>query len=216
MYSMVIAGLLGCGHQPNSPSSRDSASSIEADEMDSTEEASDEVFAMVKGAGREGASSSILVSFDWPVDEARLTQEYRPQKKRKKRAHWGIDLAARKGTEIYASHEGRVIYAGKAFRGYGKMVLIESGSGFASLYAHLSKIDVRQGEKVRLGDLIAEMGNTGRATGTHLHFEIRKNRKPVNPLDWLPQVGVAKLPPANPDLSFFASFDRLFAVHSSL
>jgi|GEM_PF-1226593 len=220
-----LLSLSGCGHQTAHHSSKSASgmtfSSGEFFDSDSEEESTDDVFAMAKGTGRGGElNSSATLSFDWPVDEARLTQEYRPQKKRKKRPHWGIDLAARKGTEIFASHGGTVIYAGKAFRGYGKMVLIESGSGWASLYAHLSKIEIRQGDRVRLGDLIAEMGSTGRATGTHLHFEIRKNRKPVNPLDWLPQVGVAELFPNktenNPSPSFFSSFEKLFAVHPSL
>lgn len=125
--------------------------------------------------------------FDWPVDEARLTRGFftRPQGKAR-RPHFGIDLAAPKGTRILAAHDGVVIYVGKDFRGFGRMILIEGRRGWSSLYAHLSEALVREGERVRQGDLIARMGRTGRATGVHLHFEIRKDKRPVDPLQYLP------------------------------
>lgn len=124
------------------------------------------------------------ISFDWPVDNARMTRGFMPKKRR---PHLGLDLAAPKGTPILASQGGTVIYAGREFKGYGKMILIESGNGWATLYAHFSKILVSEGQKVRQGEVVGEMGRTGRATGVHLHFEIRKNRGPVDPLPLLPQ-----------------------------
>ncbi|MFZ4402672.1 MAG: M23 family metallopeptidase [Pseudobdellovibrionaceae bacterium] len=130
-----------------------------------------------------GADSESAVAFDWPVDEARMTRGFLPQKRR---PHLGIDLAAPKGTPILASHQGLVIYAGRDFRGFGKMILIESGYGWATLYAHLDKILVSEGQRVAQGDVLGGMGRTGRATGYHLHFEIRKERGPVNPLPLLP------------------------------
>ncbi|MEN0059251.1 MAG: M23 family metallopeptidase [Bdellovibrio sp.] len=128
--------------------------------------------------------------FDWPVDRARMTRGFLPNKKR---PHLGIDLAAPKGTPILAAQGGTVIYAGREFRGYGKMVMIESGNGWATLYAHFDKILVAEGQRVRQGEVVGEMGRTGRATGVHLHFEIRKNRGPVDPLPLLPQVRQAQL-----------------------
>lgn len=122
-------------------------------------------------------------AFDWPVDEARLTRGFLPKKRR---PHWGIDLASKRGTPILASHGGLVIYTGREFRGYGKMVLIESGQGWATLYAHMDKILVQEGQKVSRGQLLGAMGRTGRATGVHLHFEIRKDRGPIDPLPLLP------------------------------
>lgn len=122
--------------------------------------------------------------FQWPVNRARMTRGFLPNKKR---PHLGLDLAAPKGTPILAAQGGTVIYAGKEFRGYGKMVLIESGYGWATLYAHFDKILVSEGQKVRSGEIIGEMGRTGRATGVHLHFEIRKNRGPIDPLPLLPK-----------------------------
>lgn len=132
-----------------------------------------------------GGKSGLL--FDWPVDEARMTRGFflKP-KKRRGRPHLGIDLAAPKGTPIYAAHAGLVIYVGREFRGYGRMVMVEGKDGFATLYAHLSKSLVKAGSQVAKGDLLGEMGRTGRATGVHLHFEIRMKDGPVDPLNYLP------------------------------
>lgn len=130
------------------------------------------------------------ITFDWPVDSARMTRGFLPNKRR---PHLGIDLAAPKGTPILASQGGTVIYAGREFRGYGKMVLVESGDGWATLYAHFDKILVAEGQKVHQGEVIGAMGRTGRATGVHLHFEIRKNRGPIDPLPLLPQTATASL-----------------------
>ena len=122
--------------------------------------------------------------FDWPVDEARMTRGYLPNRKK---PHLGIDLAAPKGTQVMAAHDGVVIYTGKEFHGYGKMVMIEGAQGWATLYAHFSSIKVKEGQTVHQGDVIGGMGRTGHATGVHLHFEIRKSRGPVDPLLYLPK-----------------------------
>jgi murein DD-endopeptidase MepM/ murein hydrolase activator NlpD len=132
-----------------------------------------------------------LKAFDWPVDEARLSRGYflKDPRGRKKRPHLGIDLAYHRGTPIYASHSGKVIYVGSSFKGYGRMVMIENEDGdFATLYAHLLKSRVRQGMWVKQGDHIGDMGNTGRSTGTHLHFEIRTIQGTVDPLEYLPKI----------------------------
>lgn len=121
--------------------------------------------------------------FDWPVDDARMTRGYLPNRRK---PHLGLDLAAPKNTKIYAAHEGVVIYAGRDFRGFGKMVIIEGAKGWATLYAHFNKIIVKEGQRVSQGEVIGLMGRTGRATGVHLHFEIRKSRGPVDPLLYLP------------------------------
>lgn len=123
-------------------------------------------------------------SFDWPVDRARLTRGYKIA--RRGRPHLGIDLAGPRGTPVYSARAGRVIYAGRDFSGFGKMILIESNGGWATLYAHLDKILVSQGQNVRLGENVGLMGSTGRSTGPHLHFEVRKDKKPVDPLRYLP------------------------------
>lgn len=124
--------------------------------------------------------------FDWPVVEARMSRGFLPKVTRKrKRPHKGIDLAAQRGTAVMASHDGMVIYTGKEFKGYGKMIMIEK-DGWATLYGHLDKIIVYEGQKVRQGDVIGALGNTGRSSGPHLHFEIRKADGPIDPLPYLP------------------------------
>ena len=124
--------------------------------------------------------------FDWPVVEARMTRGYLPRgTKRRRRPHKGIDLAAQRGTAVIASHDGVVIYTGKEFKGYGKMIMIEKDN-WATLYAHLDKIVVYEGQKINQGAVIGALGNTGRSSGPHLHFEIRKTDGPIDPLPYLP------------------------------
>lgn len=125
--------------------------------------------------------------FDWPIWEARMTRGFLPRgTRRRKRPHKGIDLAAPRGTAVMASHDGKVIYAGKGFKGYGKMIMIESPDGWATLYGHLDKIIVFEGMNLKQGEVIGALGNTGRSSGPHLHFEIRKLDGPVDPLPLLP------------------------------
>lgn len=130
--------------------------------------------------------------FDWPVWEARMTRGYLPQgTKRRRRPHKGIDLAAPRGSAVMSSHDGVVIYTGSAFRGYGKMIMVESvdprdGGNWATLYAHLDKILVYEGKTVKQGEVIGALGNTGRSSGPHLHFEIRRLNGPIDPLPMLP------------------------------
>lgn len=127
------------------------------------------------------------IAFDWPVDEAKLSRGFLSARSRKKRAHWGVDLANKRGTPILSAERGTVIYTGHAFRGYGKLIVIEHNEEWATLYSHLDKILVKEGQTVKKGETIAQMGRTGRATGVHLHFEVRHYRQPVNPLAFLPQ-----------------------------
>lgn len=118
----------------------------------------------------------------WPVRHVRINQHYAPPRNRR---HQGIDLGGGRGTPILAAHEGIVVYTGNKFSGYGKMVLIEFDSRWATLYAHLDDIDVREGQRIYQGDQIGKMGRTGRATGVHLHFEVMRNKVPVDPLRYL-------------------------------
>lgn len=99
-------------------------------------------------------------------------------------AHEGIDLAAPIGTAVNAADGGVVTWVG-ARGGYGKLIMIDHGAGYVTYYGHLSKFLVSKGDKVYKGQKIAAVGNTGRSTGPHLHFEIRKNGTPVNPLKYV-------------------------------
>ena len=95
--------------------------------------------------------------------------------------HSGVDLGCEVGTPVYAARAGKVIFAG--YKGdYGKLVIIEHPCGYYSYYGHLSKINVRKGMNVNAQSSIAQTGNTGLTTGPHLHFEIRKNSKPISPV----------------------------------
>lgn len=127
--------------------------------------------------------STTGMNFDWPVDNASMSRGFLLGK----RWHYGVDLAAPKGTPILAAENGVVIYVGKGFSGYGKLIVVEHNENWATLYAHLNKFNVKEGERIKRGEKLGEMGRTGRASGVHLHFEIRFNRQPVNPLMYLPQ-----------------------------
>lgn len=101
------------------------------------------------------------------------------------RHHSGIDLAAPKGAHVRAVTKGKVIYA-DTYGGFGKLVTIYHGTGFTSLYGHLSEVLVNIGEEVDAGEVIGKVGSTGNSTGPHLHFEWREDGKAVDPLTILP------------------------------
>ncbi len=101
------------------------------------------------------------------------------------RNHNGIDFAASTGTNIYAADNGTVTYSAYNNGGYGYMIQIDHGNGIETYYAHCSELLVPEGAVVAKGDLIAKVGNTGRSTGAHLHFEVRKNGTPMNPSSYL-------------------------------
>ncbi len=100
--------------------------------------------------------------------------------------HLGIDLAADLGANIYAADGGVVVYAGANSYGYGNMIMIDHGTGFQTLYAHLSQIFVSCGQSVNQGQVIGAAGATGNASGPHLHFEVRTMTTVINPWDVLP------------------------------
>jgi murein DD-endopeptidase MepM/ murein hydrolase activator NlpD len=100
--------------------------------------------------------------------------------------HPGIDLAASAGTEIKPVKNGKVAEISRSKYAYGNAVLIDHGDNFTSLYAHLSKIEVAEGDEITTLTLIGLVGTSGRATGPHLHLEIRKNDAPINPFVFLP------------------------------
>ena len=103
---------------------------------------------------------------------------------RRRRFHYGADISGQRGAPVYATADGRVKKIQYLPRSFGKLVIVTHGYGYETVYAHLSKITVNRGQKVKRGDKIGKMGNTGRSTGTHLHYEVRVNGKPVNPLNY--------------------------------
>lgn len=102
----------------------------------------------------------------------------------KTKMHNGVDMAGPTGTPIYATGIGTVIHAGWS-SGYGKTIKIRHSNGIETLYAHLNRIRVKKGERVKLGQRIGDMGSTGRSTGPHLHYEVRVNGSPKNPMNYI-------------------------------
>ena len=98
--------------------------------------------------------------------------------------HKGVDVATRSGTPIIAPADGIVLFTGRE-GGFGNMVVIDHGYGIVTRYAHCSTIEVKLGQKVKRGDIIAKVGNTGRSTGPHLHYEVAVNGVPVNPMRYI-------------------------------
>ena len=100
------------------------------------------------------------------------------------RFHAGTDFGAEHGSPILAAETGVVIFAGW-YGGYGNALIVDHGGGLTTLYAHASRLDVREGDVVKKGDAIAAIGTTGLSTGPHLHFEVRRNGEPVDPMSYL-------------------------------
>ena len=103
---------------------------------------------------------------------------------KKRRRHFGMDFSAVRGTPVYATGNGIIKRADNRSSGYCKHIRIDHGFGYVSLYAHLSKYKVRRGQKVKRGDIIGYVGNSGRSVGPHLHYEILKDNKKINPLNF--------------------------------
>jgi lipoprotein NlpD len=120
--------------------------------------------------------------FSWPL-EGTVTSGFGP---RNGSFHDGIDIAAPIGTPILAVADGQVIFSDQ-LRGYGNVVIVRHGAQYITVYAHTRTNLVKEGQVVRRGQRIAEVGQTGRTTGPSLHFEVRKNNLAQDPLRYLPQ-----------------------------
>jgi murein DD-endopeptidase MepM/ murein hydrolase activator NlpD len=103
---------------------------------------------------------------------------------KQKGMHYGIDFAGPVGTPVYGTGDGVVVEAGYAFNGYGNQVVIDHGFGYKSRYAHLHKVSVKEGQSVKRGELVGTLGNSGRSTGPHLHYEVLLHNNPLNPLNY--------------------------------
>jgi murein DD-endopeptidase MepM/ murein hydrolase activator NlpD len=122
----------------------------------------------------------------WPL-KGRITSPFGYRRHpiyRVRKMHTGIDIAAPSGTAIRAAGAGEVVHAGR-WGGYGKCVIIDHSGGVATLYAHCSSLAVTKGQAVREGQVIANVGSTGLSTGPHLHFEVRRGGRPVDPMSLL-------------------------------
>jgi murein DD-endopeptidase MepM/ murein hydrolase activator NlpD len=119
--------------------------------------------------------------FIWPV-QGRLSDLFEGAEEKR---HQGVDIPSPLGTPIKAASSGKVIYSGNTIRGYGNLIILRHPEDYVTVYAHNQVNLVEEGMWVERGQVIGKVGNTGRATGCHLHFEIRKNNRAVDPLPYL-------------------------------
>jgi murein DD-endopeptidase MepM/ murein hydrolase activator NlpD len=121
--------------------------------------------------------------FLWPLDGTVRRGFVKPGRN----AHPGIDIVARAGTAVRSAAAGRVIFAGEEPQQYGNLVVVDHGDGWHSAYAFLDRATVREGERVRAGERLGLVGHTGKATQDELHFEVRRDNRPVDPAPLLPE-----------------------------
>jgi hypothetical protein len=122
------------------------------------------------------------VAFAWPLS-GKLTSRYG---RRGRGRHEGIDLSAPRGTQVRAAAAGRVIYSGSGLSDYGNTVIVKHLGRYSTVYAHNRRNLVRRGDFVEKGQVVAEVGSTGNASGPHLHFEVRLDDRPRDPMRYLP------------------------------
>ena len=120
--------------------------------------------------------------WQWPVKSRKVLQTFSANDPGRK----GIDIAGQRGNPVHAAAAGRVVYAGSGLVRYGQLIIVKHNEKYLSAYAHNDKLRVKEGDVIRAGQRIADMGSSG-AQRPMLHFEIRRNGKPVNPLRYLPQ-----------------------------
>jgi murein DD-endopeptidase MepM/ murein hydrolase activator NlpD len=128
------------------------------------------------------AASTDGKQFRWPV-RGRIISGFGSKPNGEKND--GINLAVPEGTSVKSVEAGTVIYAGNELAGYGNLVLIRHAGGWVSAYAHNEDLQVKRGDAVRRGQIVAHAGMTGSVTSPQVHFELRMGAKPVNPLDYL-------------------------------
>jgi len=162
----MIFVLFGPGHRPEAPPAPTAPPAVATPE-----------------APPSAAPGGKQARFRWPVDAPRVTSVFGS---RWGRPHEGIDLQAAIGTPVYAADEGEVVYAGNTVRGYGNMVVLKHGDALMTVYAHNSVLLVKVGQHVSSGQRIALSGQSGHATGPHVHFEVRRDQVPRDPLQYLP------------------------------
>lgn len=154
---------------------------------------------------RQGAikiEDGIFIGFLWPV-RGSTSSSYGFRKDPINSAtiahHTGIDIVSPPGSFAAASKSGIVIFTGPS-GGYGNLVILRHANDMETRYGHLGKILIKKGTVVRPGQILGLIGNTGRTTGNHLHFEIRKKRRALDPLKWLIPYGLMMPPIYSPDL----------------
>jgi hypothetical protein len=131
------------------------------------------------GGGVRAAGNLGLI---WPV-HGKLSSRFG---RRNGRGHDGIDIPAKSGTQIVAAAAGRVIHSGRGLGDYGRVIILKHEGYYSTVYAHNRRNRVEKGDFVEKGEVIGEVGSSGNASGSHVHFEVRRNRKPLDPMLFLP------------------------------
>lgn len=136
----------------------------------------------------QGTSSKFILSSPAENWREKITSSFGQRQNpldQSEEIHKGIDIGLAEGTQIFAAASGTVSVKKLSQSGYGFHIIIEHAGGYQTLYAHCSHLLKQEGEKVKQGEVIALSGSTGQSTGSHLHFEVRKNGEAVNPLNYL-------------------------------
>jgi murein DD-endopeptidase MepM/ murein hydrolase activator NlpD len=136
--------------------------------------------AIVEAAEPDVVSSGL----SWPLDEGIILRDFD-----RARAQDGIVMAAPRGTTVLASADGEVVFVGDEGKTYGRMIMIRHANNIMTIYAHLDRIDVVRGARVKTRTVIGTVGETGRVESPQLHFQVRRGREPENPLSHLPPPG---------------------------
>lgn len=144
----------------------------------------------VTAVARPAGPMTRLIAFATPLKGYAVNSAYglrRLAGEAAARQHKGIDIAAPRGTSIFVASEGEVVRTGYDAGGYGRFIEVSHPNGMSTLYAHLSRVDVARGDRLGSGERIGLVGSTGRSTGPHLHFEVRRDQTQVNPTSVLGQ-----------------------------
>ena len=140
-----------------------------------------------------GGAPLLISDMKWPLKSGELSSLFSRTRSKGRRKHLGIDIVAPKGTPIHAVLDGIVEVVsngGKGFRGYGRIIIINHSDQLWTLYSHCSTMNIKVGQRVKQGDVIATVGRTGRATTNHLHFEVRNAKgTALDPMKYLPEYG---------------------------
>lgn len=144
----------------------------------------------VTAEARPAGPMTRLIAFVTPLKGYAINSAYglrRLAGEARARQHKGVDIAAPQGTSVFVASEGEVMRTGYDANGYGRFIEVRHPNGMSTLYAHLSRVDVARGDRLGSGERIGLVGSTGRSTGPHLHFEVRRDHAQVNPTSVLGQ-----------------------------
>lgn len=169
---MFIIGLTGCGNSPQN-----------APVISLSEKARIQEKIRIKAKQEKRLATEKGIQWNWPVKGPILRQFHEKHHSTK-----GIDIAGQMGTPIKAAAEGVVVYSGNGLKGYGNLIIIKHTENYLSVYAHNHNLKVKEGERVISRQVIADMGQTD-ANQVNLHFEIRVDGKPIDPIKYLPKLG---------------------------